>query len=326
MSSISLAQMCSKPPTAMQSSSGNSAPKQCSRPPTNTSTTLQNTESVKEQKKPTVSATYTTVKNWGPIVGRTSSSSCNMERTLTHYSSESVNSEEWEKSMDRFSDRRKEFSRYNADLDKGYTVIGTNGRQPNHESDYACQYPDSEQCLPVLITEDGTVANLNNAEQVVCLGNGDEIIDVQNLSLESECAQQCNSNNQCVGYTFTGGQCILQNALLLVQNPGYILGQYSVGVDTKIKHCSFEGKGIDSVCIHESDTEKTCHSIGGTDALPITSCANTLEEGLQELKTNLQPLDPFEYDTKTLNATLPGTPPPANDSSIMPVYEKKPNA
>ena len=325
MSSIRLAQMCSKPPTAMSSSQQESAPAQCSRPPNTASTTLQNA-APQTTSKPTTSnkITYTTVNNWGPVIGRTSSVPCNLERTLVDFSSESVNPEEWERIMARYEERRQEFSKFNQDEDKGNTVIGTNGRQPNHETQYACQFPKVDECLPVLITEDGTLANLKNAEQVVCLGNGDEIIDVKNTSSESECSQQCDSNNVCAGYTFTGGQCVLQNSLILTQNPGYILGQQSFGVNTRIKHCSFEGEGKDSVCIPEKDTEKNCFRTAGVDALPITSCPSTPEEGLQELKTNLQPLDPFEFNTTTMNATIPGTPPPANDSSIMPVYEKKP--
>ena len=323
MSSIRLAQMCSKPPTAMSSGQQqqDSAPAQCSRPP-NTSTTLQNTEApktVQTAKK----ITYTTVNHWGPVIGRTSSIPCKLERTLVDFSSESVNPEEWEKIIAKFKERREEYSKFNQDEDKGNTVIGTNGRQPNHETQYACQFPDLDKCLPVLITEDGTLANLQNAEQVVCLGNSDEIIDVKNTSSESECSQQCDSNNICAGYTFTGGQCVLQNSLILTQNPGYVLGQQSLGVNTRIKHCSFEGEGKDSVCVPEKDIEKNCFTLAGTDALPITSCASSVEEGLQDLKTNLQPLDPFEFNTKTMNATIPGTPPPANDSSIMPVYEKK---
>jgi hypothetical protein len=322
MSSIRLAQMCSKPPpTEMSSNKGGSAPAQCSRPPNAGSTTLQT--SAAAPATTTNKITYTTVNNWGPVIGRTSSLPCNIERTLVDFSSESVNPEEWKKTMANYEERRQDFSKFNQDEDKGNTVIGTNDRQPNHETQYACQYPDVNNCLPVLITEDGTLSNLQNAEHVVCLGNGDEIIGVENISSESECSQQCDANNVCAGYTFTGGQCILQNSLLLTQNPGYILGQHSLGVSTRIKHCSFESEGKNSVCIPKKDTEKNCFRTAGVDALPITSCPGTLEEGLQELKTNLQALDPFEFNTKTMNATIPGTPPPANDSSIMPVYEKK---
>ena len=265
--------------------------------------------------------TYSTLHNWGPVVVRTMPG-CSVERMDNHYSSETHDPETWEKIVEQIPDRER-YAKYNTGILEENTIIGTNNRQANYgAAQYGCVVPDTKECYPVIVSDDSTVAgSMADAEVAVCL-YGEEILNVDLSTNESDCAAKCSSDKLCAAYTFTGNQCILQNGLIQTQQPGFILGQHSDGLKTRVRHCNFVHKeNGDIICEDEPNQEKNCFGPFPPDRFDVTQCHTTAVEGEKHFFERMEVLRSLEW--KAATTVEPGVPPPANDSSVMPVYEEK---
>lgn len=319
--SVQLTQMCTAPPkssSTLQSSSAptntTTQPMQCSKPPSNLNSNREASSLTASQPKVSGKVSYSTIHNWGPVVGR-SPTSCTTERYIPSYSSENNNSEEWDKITSQYPSRQ-EYEEYNSNIEEGNTIIGNNNRQANYGKQYNCIVEnDKTKCDLVVINEDGALAaTYADGEGVVCLGQGEEILGVT-LSDESSCSQKCSQDPLCAGYTHTGNHCILQNHNIITKNAGEVLGQYSPGIKTNIKNCRFQnGKCVENGF---EIVQKNCHGIFPQDHLSITECENTEVEALNKVGKKLEVMKPFQNRDAD-----PFIPPSANDSSTMPVYEK----
>lgn len=303
MPSVSLAQMCSGPP------------KKSNHPPAPAVKAPSQMASAK-------TTSYSTLHNWGPVVVRTMPG-CNVERMGNRYSSETHDPETWEKIMDQIPGRER-YAKYNSGILEENTIVGTNDRRANYgaTSQYGCAVPDAKECYPVIISDEGTVAgSMADAEVAVCL-YGEEILNVDLTTNESDCAAKCSNDALCAAYTFTGNQCILQNGLIQTRQPGFILGQYSDGLKTRVRHCNFahEENG-DIVCQDEPSQEKNCFGPFPPDRFDITQCHTTAAEGEKHFFERMEVLQSLEW--KAATTVEPGVPLPANDSSAMPVFEEK---
>lgn len=314
--SVKLTQQCSAPPSS--TSLDSSAPQQCQAPPEQTS--LNRTEGTPPTSAQTAtkSTGYTTLNNWGPVVKRTSTGSCTIGRTIQPYASEKHNSDKWEKIVAPLELRRRKYEEYNTDVVemKNNTLIGNNQRRANYGEQYNCDLGGARgsACTEIPITSDGTVAaTADKAEATFCMDNRNEILGIESVKTESECASKCSANKQCAGFAVVGKECILQNASILTKNPGFVLGQYTEGIQTKIRHCQFEN----GECIEEiSKAEQSCHGPFSTDRFSVASCLSEAE-GLKRTVERLQVLAPFRENIE------PGVPPPANRQLVIPRYENQ---
>jgi len=248
---------------------------------------------------------------------------CNFERLTDNYKSEDHQSGEWETVIENIPNREK-YAKYNTGITEGNTIVGTNDRQANYGSknQYGCTVPNADDCHPIIISDEGTVAgSMENAEVAVCL-YGEEILNVVPTTNETDCAVTCNANKLCAAYTYAAGnQCIMQNGLVQTQNPGFVLGQYSDGLNTRVRHCNFTHKeNGDIVCEDETSQEKNCFGPFPQDRFDITQCHPTAGEGTKKYFERMEVLATMEW--KSATTVEPGVPPPANDSSVLPVFEE----
>ena len=313
--SVNLSQ-CSVPPsgdnpTSLESSEYD-APAQCSAPP---QTTLSREE---EETPPTPSGTdgYTTLNNWGPVIRRGSTKDCIIGRTVQEYSSADHNSQQWNAIMETKQEQRKPYNKYNSNIIEGNTIIGNNYRRANYGNQYNCHLDTEQNCGDVPITGDGTVASSQDTmETSVCLNVDNEILGIGKVETEAECASKCSSDKKCAGYTFSGTQCILQNSQLVTKHPGFVLGQYSAGVQTKVRHCNFQN----GECVQEEQEARSCHGPFTKDRFPITECYNQ-KEGEDNRMQKLQVLAPFQLKSPT--TIEPGVPPPARPMFVFPQQQE----
>lgn len=319
--SVKLTQQCSAPPSSSSTSLDSSAPQQCQAPPPQQTSLNRTDDPPPTGNSPTTEAKskggYTTLNNWGPVVKRTSTGSCTIKRTIQPYASEKHNPEKWEKIVAPLELRRREYEQYNTNVVENNTIIGNNQRRANYGEQYNCDLGGARgsACTEIPITSDGTLAaSLDKAETTICMDNRNEILGIESIQTESECASKCSSNKQCAGFTVVGTECILQNASILTKNPGFVLGQYTEGIQTKIRHCHFEN----GECVEEiPKAAESCHGPFPTDRFSVASCLSEVD-GLKQTTNRLQVLVPFREN----KYVEPGVPPPANRQLVIPRYEK----
>lgn len=316
--SVTLTQQCSPPSSTSLNSS---APQQCQAPPPQR-TSLNRTDNPTPAKNSAAAAKsiggYTTLNNWGPVVKRTSTGSCTVERTIQPYASEKHNPDKWEKIVAPIELRRREYEKYNTNVVENNTLIGNNRRRANYGEQYHCDLGGARDstCTEIPITSDGTVsATAEKADATICMDNRNEILGIESVKSDSECASKCSANKQCAGYALVGDHCILQNASILTKNPGFVLGQYTEGMQTKIRHCIFQN----GECVEEiPKNEESCHGPFPIDRFSITSCRSK-EDGLKKTAERLQVLAPFRKN----EYVEPGIPPPAERQLVLPNYKKE---
>ena len=224
----------------------------------------------------------------------------------THYANATHNQGQWEAVTADAKDR------------ESYKAYNSTDSNVHPSAERACAFPASKGCQVVGIREDGTLGGGIEA----CLGDGDEILGLKPAGSQAECAAKCTAEKQCAAYTYVQGQCILQNRHVVDKNPGHVLGQATIGVDTHVRNCSSwkNGECVDN----PSAPSRTCHAFASMkDRHDVRDCAGEEGQALEALARrsgdggHFQLLNAMEW--RTHPSRRPVT---ANDSSMMPVYEK----
>lgn len=299
-----LTQMCSKPPSGGQTSA-KGGPMMCSGPPTTLASTP--TKPKPTASPPPATTTYTTLKHWAPVVARSTDQPCVVDVVQpAHYANATHNQGQWEAVTADAKDRET------------YEAYNSTDSNVHPAAERACAFPASKGCQVVGIREDGTLGGGIEA----CLGDGDEIRGMEPTGTQAECAAKCTADKQCAAYTYVQGRCILQNRLVVDKNPGHVLGQATIGVDTHVRNCSAwkNGECLDN----PSAPSRTCHAFASMkDHHDVRECAGEENVALESLAGrngdggHFQLLNAMEW--KTHPSRRPVT---ANDSSMMPVYQK----
>ena len=177
----------------------------------------------------------------------------------------------------------------------------------------ACAFPASKGCHVVGIREDGTLGGGIEA----CLRR-DEIRGWSRPQRRQSAPQSARPTSSALP-TRTCRECILQNRLVVDKNPGHVLGQATIGVDTHVRNCSAwkNGECVDNssapsrtsrLCFHKRPARRSRVRWGRGPGIGSPGTPNGDGGHFQLLndggKTHLR------------------RPVAANDSSIMPVYQK----
>ena len=267
----------------------------CSGPPTTLASTPTNPQATAPAAPPPAkqTTTYTTLKHWAPVVARSTDQPCSMDGSNTNAThNQGVNVTADARRISAFK----------------HLLGGPSSRW----------FPASKGCQVVGIREDGTLGGGIEA----CLGDGDEILGLNPAGSQAECAAKCTADKKCAAYTYVQGQCILQNSHVVDKNPGHVLGQATIGVDTHVRNCSSwkNGECVDN----PSAPSRACHAFASMkDRHDVRDCAGEEGQALEALARrtgdggHFQLLNAMEW--RTHPSRRPVT---ANDSSMMPVYQK----